>query len=201
MNVRATRDGAATVLVFALVVCCGCTRRDLEPGTLNIPITEPILAIDPFNYTQLDLVNNSVYDSLIWYDHESFQTYPQLAKSWRRIDDTTLEFELRDDVKFHDGTPFDADDVVATISYLIDPDTIFPFKRPTIDRALSRSDRRQRATRRRSPESFVSAAHLQRRDPRYARGQGRLWPQNACRHGPIQSRSDGSQQRDRSRAQ
>ncbi len=116
------------MLVFAIVVCTGCSRTTVEPETLNIPITEPILAIDPFNYTQLDLVNNSVYDSLIWYDHETFQTYPQLAKSWRRIDETTLEFELRDDVKFHDGTPFDADDVVATISYLIDPDTIFPTK-------------------------------------------------------------------------
>jgi peptide/nickel transport system substrate-binding protein len=39
---------------------------------------------------------------------------PGLAVSWRAIDDLTWEFKLRRNVKFHDGTPFTAEDVVAT---------------------------------------------------------------------------------------
>jgi ABC-type transport system substrate-binding protein len=35
------------------------------------------------------------------------------------VDDTTWEFTLRDDVTFHDGTPFNADSVVATIERMI----------------------------------------------------------------------------------
>src|SRR5690606_20643992 len=40
---------------------------------------------------------------------------PELAKSWRNLDDNRWEFELRDDVTFHDGSKFDADDVVASL--------------------------------------------------------------------------------------
>lgn len=40
-----------------------------------------------------------------------FELQPSLAKSWERKDDTTWEFKLRDDVKFHDGTDFTADAV------------------------------------------------------------------------------------------
>lgn len=43
------------------------------------------------------------------------QLSPRLATSWKLVDDTTWELKLRNDVKWHDGTPFTADDVVATI--------------------------------------------------------------------------------------
>jgi peptide/nickel transport system substrate-binding protein len=39
----------------------------------------------------------------------------RLATSWKLVDDTTWEFKLRRDVKFHDGTLFTADDVIFTI--------------------------------------------------------------------------------------
>ncbi len=47
---------------------------------------------------------------------------PDLATSWQISDDgLTYTFPLRKDVKFHDGTPFSADDVVATFNRIIDP--------------------------------------------------------------------------------
>ena len=42
---------------------------------------------------------------------------PDLALSWEVVDETTLEFKLRDGVTFHDGTPFTAEDVKATFEY------------------------------------------------------------------------------------
>lgn len=46
---------------------------------------------------------------------------PNIATSWTRIDDLTMEIKLRDDVLFHDGTKLTADDVKYTIDRIIDP--------------------------------------------------------------------------------
>jgi peptide/nickel transport system substrate-binding protein len=46
---------------------------------------------------------------------------PNLATSWKNIDDTTWEVKLRQGVKFHDGTPFTAKDVKATFDRVLDP--------------------------------------------------------------------------------
>ena len=42
-----------------------------------------------------------------------------LAKSFKWVDETTLEFELRPGITFHNGDPFTADDVVYTINTVI----------------------------------------------------------------------------------
>jgi peptide/nickel transport system substrate-binding protein len=62
-----------------------------------------------------------VWDTLVYRDPESGDYKPLLAKSWKWVDDVTLEFELRDDVKFHDGKPFTSDDVVYTYNYVANP--------------------------------------------------------------------------------
>ena len=64
------------------------------------------------------IVSHHVWDTLIYRDPETFQLKPLLAASWRYIDDTTLEFELRPGVTFHDGSPLTAADVVYTIEAL-----------------------------------------------------------------------------------
>jgi peptide/nickel transport system substrate-binding protein len=46
---------------------------------------------------------------------------PNIAESWTRIDDLTMEVKLRDGVLFHDGSKLTADDVKYTIDRIIDP--------------------------------------------------------------------------------
>ena len=54
------------------------------------------------------------FDKLVEYG-DKLEIKPALATSWKLVDDTTWEFRLRQGVKFHDGTPFTADDVIFTI--------------------------------------------------------------------------------------
>ena len=57
------------------------------------------------------------------------ETKPGLATSWRRIDDRTVEFALRQGVRMHNGDEFTAEDVAASFS----PQRMFGATRPVID--------------------------------------------------------------------
>ncbi len=62
-----------------------------------------------------------VHDGLVFFDERGLKFHPLLAKSWKWVNPKTLEFELRDDVRFQDGSVLDADDVVYTINWMISP--------------------------------------------------------------------------------
>jgi peptide/nickel transport system substrate-binding protein len=55
-----------------------------------------------------------VYEQLLDID-SNLAIVPQLAVAWKPINPNTWEFELRQGVRFHDGTPFTAEDVVFSI--------------------------------------------------------------------------------------
>ena len=57
----------------------------------------------------------NIFDGLVNQDDRQ-QLKPALATEWTAVDDTTWQFHLREGVKFHDGSDFDADDVVASIA-------------------------------------------------------------------------------------
>lgn len=64
------------------------------------------------------IIESLSHDTLVYRDPKSGAYQPLLAKSWRWIDDTALEFTLRNDVVFQDGRKFGADDVVYTLNYV-----------------------------------------------------------------------------------
>ena len=58
-------------------------------------------------------VNNQIYEGLTKYDGSTTEVVPSLAERWQvSADGTVWTFTLRKNVKFHDGTPFDANAVV-----------------------------------------------------------------------------------------
>ncbi|MDG2033449.1 MAG: ABC transporter substrate-binding protein [Rhodospirillales bacterium] len=98
--------------------------------TLRIGFYDPISMVDA-TYDpkpETSFLSRAVYDNLLAYDRESGEFKPSLAKSWKRIGAKTIEFKLRDDVKFHDGSEFDADDVVYTLNWMADPKVKFRIK-------------------------------------------------------------------------
>ena len=59
----------------------------------------------------------NVYDTLLDIDYAGdFSVVPGLATDWRRIDDRTIELDLRAGVRFHNGDEMTVDDVVFTFS-------------------------------------------------------------------------------------
>ena len=75
-----------------------------------------ILTMDP--HAQNEGLNNTassfIYEPLINYN-DKFQLEPSLALSWSKESNLLWKLKLRPNVKFHDGTPFTADDVVFSI--------------------------------------------------------------------------------------
>ena len=75
----------------------------------------PTLDIHSQNNALGNGVHAAVYDSLVYYNSTTFKPEGQLAVSWREVSPTQVRFTLRKGVKFSDGTPFSADDVVFSI--------------------------------------------------------------------------------------
>jgi peptide/nickel transport system substrate-binding protein len=76
----------------------------------------PTLATDPVS----QLVNSRVYDSLLTHD-DRLHLLPGLARSYTVRDDRVYVFELRDDVRWHDGAPLTARDAVFTFQSIQHP--------------------------------------------------------------------------------
>jgi peptide/nickel transport system substrate-binding protein len=123
------RAMAAMIAVLAIVTA-GEALAQKAKDTLRVALYQPIRMIDAiFNpQPETTLMASAVYDTLVFYDVDARKYRPLLARSWTRIDDKTVEFKLREDVKFHDGSDFDADDVVYSFNFVTDPNVAFRFK-------------------------------------------------------------------------
>jgi peptide/nickel transport system substrate-binding protein len=91
--------------------CSGAAAQELVLGVRGGPES-----MDP-HYSALGPhaeAMKHVFDTLVWSD-ETLQLQPGLAVSWAPLDDLTWEFKLREGVKFHDGSDFDAEDVVFSV--------------------------------------------------------------------------------------
>lgn len=91
--------------------------------TMRIALAEALPVIDSYysNSNDGSFYYREVYEPLVRYDDGIGKFTPALAASWKQIDDKTVEFELRQDVKFHNGKPFTADDVVHMHNWRADP--------------------------------------------------------------------------------
>ena len=108
---------AAAAVAAALVSTPSLAQR--TPGTLTMGVRAPIVSLDP-GLSGLGTMHGyyqNVFDSLVVHGSK-LDLLPGLATSWRVVDDLTWEFKLRDEVKCHDGTMFDAAAVGANIRRL-----------------------------------------------------------------------------------
>lgn len=102
-------------LLVASIAAIGPALADPQSSNrLNLVVQpEPTsLMLGLIQNAPSQLVSGSIYESLLKFD-ENLNPLPQLAKSWQVSDDGLMyTFDLRSDVKWHDGEPFTAKDVV-----------------------------------------------------------------------------------------
>ena len=102
-----------TFLTTALASALGLAGLQAHAVTLRVSNAGDVQSMDPhsLNETLQLSFTASVYEQLVGRDKKMALT-PLLATKWSQTSPTVWRFELRKGVKFHDGTPFTADDVV-----------------------------------------------------------------------------------------
>lgn len=113
---------AAAVLALGLVFAVPASASK-KNDTLGMAYDQAPESVDPyFNNVRIGvIIAANVWDTLLYRDPITHEYKGQLAKSWKQIDDRTLEFDLREGIKFHNGEEFDADSVVYTLNFVADP--------------------------------------------------------------------------------
>lgn len=111
------------LLVFLLTACgSGNTTATKSKfgGKLNVGLNSDAVTMDPLLSTALvdRQVMLNIYDTLVKVDAQN-NIQPDLATSWQYTTPTELVFTLRTDVKFTDGTPFDATAVKFNIDRIL----------------------------------------------------------------------------------
>jgi peptide/nickel transport system substrate-binding protein len=108
-------------MIVALLVLPSCT-----PGTSEISSYTIADSIGDYGYPSPYahysrgpgyIRMSFIFETLVWKDASSF--IPQLAEDWEYVaEENAYVFRLRDDVTWHDGKKFTAEDVVFTIDYV-----------------------------------------------------------------------------------
>jgi peptide/nickel transport system substrate-binding protein len=106
----------------ALAAAAAITALPAQAAALRWAAQNDVITLDPHsqNHATTNGIMQHVYEGLVRYDSK-FGIEPALATSWKNVTPTQVRFTLRKGVKFHDGSPFTADDVVFSYGRIMQP--------------------------------------------------------------------------------
>jgi peptide/nickel transport system substrate-binding protein len=114
----------SSALVLLLVIGAGCSRpSEHDPDALVVMLPRDAEQLDPrFVGDPYGLrVSRLLFGSLVTIDPRTLEVIPDLAESVKAQSPTQFEVRLREGLRFSDGSPLDARDVVATFEGIVDP--------------------------------------------------------------------------------
>jgi len=128
-----------SVIFSFLMIISGCGQnhepqfqtnhsQPIYPNYLRIPLSTEVTTLDPglTHYLEMELVEQ-LFLGLTDFDPNTYEAVPELATDWQANENNTrYTFHLRQDVKWTDGQPVTAHDVVWTIQHNILPETNAP---------------------------------------------------------------------------
>ncbi len=133
---RGSTIGMSATLLGAVLSACGSSSSSsssasstsagtpTKGGTLRVGISAPAAAVNPLTVADAGglCMLGQTGEFLILDNNMKLTLQPQLALSWKpNSDGSVWTFKLRQGVKFHNGSPMTADDVVWTMQQLADP--------------------------------------------------------------------------------
>jgi peptide/nickel transport system substrate-binding protein len=100
-------------MLKAVLLSAALAAAPVHAANLKWAAQNDILTLDPHsqNHATTNSILQHTYEGLTRYTKD-YKIEPCLATSWQQMSDTQWRFNLRKGVKFHDGSPFTADDVV-----------------------------------------------------------------------------------------
>ncbi|MFK3665820.1 ABC transporter substrate-binding protein [Ochrobactrum teleogrylli] len=111
-------------IVAGLVLACSplTLTAAFAKDQLVVDLVNEPSSLDPHKQWNPDsyYVYRNVFDNLVT-RNDAGEIGPQIATQWKYNSDAEIVFDLRDDVKFHDGTPLTAKDVAFSINRIINP--------------------------------------------------------------------------------
>jgi peptide/nickel transport system substrate-binding protein len=146
---RLAERTSTPVLVWLLLLCAACGAPARAPDTIvyasgaDLESANPLVTIHPLArqvQRHVLLVTLARYDAAL-------EPEPYAARRWTwSADRTALTFELVEGIRWHDGTPTTAHDVVFTIDAARDPATGFPRSADLAEVVAVRADDEHRVT-------------------------------------------------------
>ncbi|MGH1357996.1 MAG: ABC transporter substrate-binding protein [Burkholderiaceae bacterium] len=112
----------ATTLALGAATPAWAAKAD---DMLTVAFQRGILNLDYTQTTKREyiILSELTDDRLFNVDNQTLELIPAVGKSFKYVNDLTIDVELRDDVSFHDGSKLTADDVVYTYTYALDKST------------------------------------------------------------------------------
>ncbi len=116
-------SGLAAIVSVAALGLASPAFAGKADNTLNVAFAAEPEPLDTYKIAGREglILARHIYDGLLYKDLDTGEFKPALAKSWKFTGPLTMEFDLREGVKFHNGADFTADDVVSTLNTVIDP--------------------------------------------------------------------------------
>jgi peptide/nickel transport system substrate-binding protein len=115
---RLLRALLMSALIAAMLGACPAMASK-DAITVGMSDTIPSMEIYQTSARVAIQFSYMVFDPLVERDPKTGEIKPHLATSWKNLNPTTWEFKLRSDVKFHNGSKFNAESVRYTIMDLI----------------------------------------------------------------------------------
>ncbi len=119
---RTERLLAAASLCLALLASPLTGAPAWAKDALTIDLVSEPSSLDPQKQWNPDsyYVYRNIFDNVVTRD-DAGKIVPQIATEWNYKSDTEIAFTIRDDVKFHDGTPLTPEDVAFSVNRIINP--------------------------------------------------------------------------------
>ncbi len=117
--------GLALALVFSAFSVTPAPAAPVSRDVLRMSVRTTVVGLDPKleASSTVGAINANVLENLVTTDFDGATIRPQLATEWKAESPTNWVFKLRPNVKFHDGTPFNAEAVKFGLERMTEQDS------------------------------------------------------------------------------